>query len=180
MKSELSKFIIFVAGAIIGSFVTWKITKEKYEKIANDEIESVKESFSRKTKNEKEETKETVKEMVESLGYSSRSETFKPEEKGVDNVKRPYVIDPNELGETDYEIFSLVYYSDGVLADDWDNVIEDVDGYVGLDSLTHFGDHGDDSVCVRNDEMQVDFEIVLDVRPYEDVVNPSSHFMEDE
>lgn len=174
MKSELSKFIIFVAGAIIGSFVTWKITKDKYEKIANDEIESVKESFSKKAEeNEYEET-------IGSFGYSSRSETFKPEEKGVDNVKRPYVIDPNELGETDYEIFSLVYYSDGVLADDWDNVIEDVDGYVGLDSLTHFGDHGDDSVCVRNDEMQVDFEIVLDVRPYEDVVNPSSHFMEDE
>lgn len=174
MKSELSKFIIFVAGAIIGSFVTWKITKDKYEKIANDEIESVKETFSKKAEENE------YEEMTGSLGYSSRSETFKPEEKGVDNVKRPYVIDPNELGETDYEIFSLVYYSDGVLADDWDNVIEDVDGYVGLDSLTHFGDHGDDSVCVRNDEMQVDFEIVLDVRPYEDVVNPSSHFMEDE
>lgn len=173
MKSELSKFIIFVAGAIIGSFVTWKITKDKYEKIANDEIESVKESFSRKTKNEKEETKETVEEMVESLGYSSESK----EEK---KVNKPYLIDQDDLGETGYEIVSLVYYADGVLADDWDNVVEDVDDYVGKEPLERFEQYGDDLICVRNDEMKVDFEIVADVGAYEDVVNPSSHFMEDE
>ena len=39
--------LIFAAGAAIGSAVTWKLIKTKYEQIANEEIESVKEFFGR-------------------------------------------------------------------------------------------------------------------------------------
>ena len=45
MNDILNKAFIFAAGAIIGSAVTWKIVKTKYEQIANEEIESVKERF---------------------------------------------------------------------------------------------------------------------------------------
>ena len=45
MNDTLNKVFIFAAGAIIGSVVTWKIVKTKYEQIANEEIESVKERF---------------------------------------------------------------------------------------------------------------------------------------
>ena len=47
-KSILSKVFIFAVGAAIGSAVTWKLVKTKYEKIANEEIESVKEIYGAK------------------------------------------------------------------------------------------------------------------------------------
>ena len=82
----------------------------------------------------------------------------------------PYVISPDEFGnEFDYEEVSLTYYADGVLTDDQDNIIEDVEGLVGLDSLNHFGEYEDDSVFVRNDALQTDYEILADLRNYSDV-----------
>ena len=48
MKNQLSNIIIFAAGAAIGSAVTWKLLKTKYEQIAQEEIDSVKAVFSRR------------------------------------------------------------------------------------------------------------------------------------
>ena len=82
----------------------------------------------------------------------------------------PYIITPDEFGEfDDYETISLTYYADGVLTDDMDEPIEDVDGLVGVDSLSHFGEYEDDSVFVRNDRMKADYEILSDLRNYSDI-----------
>lgn len=40
-------FIVFVAGAVAGSVATWQCTKKIYEQMAQEEIDSVKETFSR-------------------------------------------------------------------------------------------------------------------------------------
>ena len=47
MKDLLTSAVIFTVGAIIGSAVTYKMLKTKYENIAQEEIDSVKEVFSR-------------------------------------------------------------------------------------------------------------------------------------
>ena len=49
-RKTLVKAFIFVAGAAIGSAVTWKVVKNKYEQITQEEIKSVKEEYSRLTK----------------------------------------------------------------------------------------------------------------------------------
>ena len=49
-RKTLVKAFIFVAGATIGSAVTWKVVKNKYEQITQEEIKSVKEEYSRLTK----------------------------------------------------------------------------------------------------------------------------------
>lgn len=49
-RNMLVKAFIFVAGAAIGSAVTWKVVKNKYEQITQEEIKSVKEEYSRLTK----------------------------------------------------------------------------------------------------------------------------------
>lgn len=49
-RNMLAKAFIFVAGAAIGSAVTWKVVKNKYEQITQEEIKSVKEEYSRLTK----------------------------------------------------------------------------------------------------------------------------------
>ena len=45
MKDILGKVLLFTAGAAIGSAVTWMLVKTKYEKIAQEEIDSVKEEY---------------------------------------------------------------------------------------------------------------------------------------
>ena len=49
-RNMLAKAFIFVAGATIGSAVTWKVIKNKYEQITQEEIKSVKEEYSRLSK----------------------------------------------------------------------------------------------------------------------------------
>ena len=49
-RDMLVKAFIFTAGAAIGSVVTWKVIKTKYEQISKEEIESVREEYQRLTK----------------------------------------------------------------------------------------------------------------------------------
>ena len=50
MKKAFANFVMFTIGAVIGSAVTWKLVKTKYEQIAQEEIDSVKETFSKREK----------------------------------------------------------------------------------------------------------------------------------
>ena len=91
------------------------------------------------------------------------------------------MISPEEFGEfEEYEKISLTYYSNNILADENNEVIEDVEETIGVDSLTHFGEYEDDSVFVRNDARKCDYEILLDQRSYAEVVKQMPHRVEEE
>lgn len=183
----------FVVGAMIGSAMTWCFVKKKYERIAQEEIDSVKEVFIRKDfgSQVKEMTKvgeEIAKGFNDGIRHAAEQAKDKPdlvryaamiqkyggtvsEEKGaLMKEKYPYVISPEEFGEfDDYERISLTYYADGVLADDNNEVVDDVENIVG-DALDHFGEYEDDSVFVRCDERKCDYEILMDQRTFSEVV----------
>lgn len=181
--SKFSNVIIFAVGAAVGSAVTWKLLKTKYEQIAQEEIDSVKEAFSKRftpedsngpqESGEPQMTLNEYSEKLKEMKYANTLVMAEKEKKGVIvdmNKNEPYVISPEEFGELDdYDAISLNYYADGVLTDDWDNVIEDVDDMVGLDSLNHFGEYEDDSVFVRNERDKADYEILLDTRNFADI-----------
>lgn len=187
MNSKIIAIAAFAVGAVVGAAATWKFVKAKYEKIAQEEIDSVKEVFSRRAKKEKEEAKvETEEEpkeevqdynkQVENLSYMvirNMEEKSKKGETVTDNDV--YVISPNEFGngEYDYDLVTLQYYADGVLTDDADDPIleEDLEDYVVKDFADHFGEYEDDSVYIRNDRLKIDYEILRDLRNYSDVVN---------
>lgn len=171
-KSILSKMFIFTAGAAIGSAVTWKVIKTKYERIAQEEIESVREVYDMASK-EEESTEESddedeniagYKDIVDRLGYTENME------KEEDDVSEPYVIPPEEYDENGYETVSLYYYEDGVLENAITReVIENASELVGDDFMNHFGEYEDDSVFVRNDDIETDFEILKDGGYYSEV-----------
>ena len=193
-KSTLSNFLFFAAGAAIGSVVTWKFIKTKYEQLAQEEIDSVKAVY---CPHEEEPESETANNNIEkgyvpnttdlnsygetlaSQGYTDYANakdgvvnTTKPVEE-VDDVERPYVISYEEFGELDnYNIVSLMYFNDGVLTDSQYEPVEDADSIIGLESLEHFGDEEDDSVFVRNDKRKTDYEILKDERNYADLLDP--------
>lgn len=189
-------FMMFVVGAAVGSIVTWRYIDKKYEQIAQEEIDSVKEVFAKrehdstenndvvrkKASNAKE--KPNIVEYAAKLreqGYTNYAD-IEPEtnEEGVNeesmDIDMPYVIPPEEFGEfDDYERIGLTYYADQVLTDEDDELVEDIEDTVGFDSLSHFGEYEDDSVFVRNDRLKCDYEILLDQRNYSDVIKRKPH-----
>lgn len=95
-------------------------------------------------------------------------------------VDRPYVITPEDYGEfDDYETISLTYYGeDGILTDENDEIVDDPDYIIGLESLASFGEYEDDSVFVRNDTLKCDYEVLWDNRKYADVVITKPYILE--
>lgn len=191
MNDKLSSVIIFCGGVFIGGFITWDFFKTKYEKIADEEIASVKETFEhrepRPDKNYKveEELKgndsyinvspgvsERIIQIIDSNGYRNYSNTaIETDKKGGTadmELKQPYVITPEQYEDNvDYTKVSLTWYNDEVLEDDWGNVL-DPDDVIGRDALKTFGQYEKDSVFVRDDDEQIDYEVLLDTRSYKE------------
>lgn len=178
MKNSLSNLIVFAAGAAIGSLGTWYFVKTKYERIAQEEIDSVKEVFSKfvsETSDAVDDIEETVQEaksIIEEQGYTNYS-TIKQEKGDAAKMNGPKVISSKEFDDlADYEVVCLTYYeADGVLADEFDEAVEDVAGMIGEEALAHFGDDEEDpdTVYVKDDKEETRYEIVLDSRSYADV-----------
>lgn len=206
MNYKLFSVLSFVAGAAIGSVVTWKFVKTKYEQIAQEEIESVKETFSRRRefeevgkaaadgiaeglRSEKPDIMEYAA-RLHHLGYANESDEIEDdseedqdeeyyEKEEEDSMRdKPYVISADEFDENGYETETLTYFADGVLTDWYNDPVEDVEGTVGKDALDNFDEYADgDTVFVRNDNYECDYEIQRDHRNYSDLFPEES--MED-
>lgn len=187
----MKNVMIFMLGAAAGSLLTWKIVEERYRQIANDEIESVREYYRNKndetlehkaefleTDNSNkvfvnktkitEEEKADYKDKVEDLGYSDdMSEAWM--EPGSDYIE-PVIITPEEYGDNDFEMKSLTYYADFVLADnDGDEIISDPESIIG-NALNHFGEYETDAVHVRNFNDECDYEILKHEKTFSEIV----------
>lgn len=181
----------FAIGAAAGSVVTWKFVQNKYEQLAREEIEEVREYYASKDKDKNKQDSEektdadeeglTEEEddvpftMSERVEYSSIASKYSTNEnEGGDQPmsrREPYVISPAEFGEDDnYEGLTLIYYNDGILADHDGNCIEDIESCIGYEALNHFGEYEEDSVYVRNDDTMMEYEVLLDENNYTDVV----------
>ena len=192
----MKNLLYFVAGAAIGSVVTWKLIEKKYKDLADEEIESVIETFkNRKPRITKDNVKETVekvinkykepKEIVEDIVTAERYSIENEEEideddesnytVNIDNdieVVTPYVITPEQFGEyNEYGTKTLTYYADNVLTDEIDNPItsEEMETMIGPDALDHFGEYEDDSVYIRDEMNEMDYEILKSEKNFSEI-----------
>lgn len=192
MNNALKNLFIFAVGAAAGAVATWKLLNDKYDKLYHEEVEAYKEYHKEKsdkaTSEPKPEPEPEVKkeehihkvdqdpimnklrDTIERAGYTDYS-TTKVKNESEEKDIRPYVIRPEELGDQiGYDVIELTYYADGVVAEE-DDVMDDVDEVIGIDSLGHFGQFEEDAVCVRNDRLKCDYQILLDERKYSDVID---------
>ncbi len=164
----------FLAGTAVGSLITRGYLKSKYERISQEEIDSVKQMYS--LKEQKKAFCEGLDdglnanpdlEIVKAVQKIEKKFKYAAEEGGKEPMEKPYVISPEEFGDfDDYEQISLTYYADGNLTDENDELIENVEDIVGEESLEHFGEYDEDAVYVRNDRLKCDYEILLDQRDF--------------
>lgn len=197
MNNKLSHVAAFLAGAASGGAVVWRLVKIKYERIAEEEISSVKETYSRReavvvktiedvpaaVSEPPQRPNEGVLDYAARLrkeGYLPGEDSAKKEEMSM-SAEAPYIIEPEEFGECDgYETISLTYYADGTLTDENDEIVEDAEEIVGSDFHNHFGEYEDDSVFIRNDKLRCDYEILLDQRPYSEVIKAKPYLHREE
>lgn len=177
-------FVSFLAGSAVGSLVTWKIVKDKYEKINQEDAAAVR-AFYSKNKYETSEAEGTVntidntdkkRDPVEVSNYKVlvKDEGYDPEEIDEDDLNiadKPYIIAPEEFGNEDrYSVHDLTYYADKFVTDEQDEEIRNVDCLIGWENLDHIGEFMPDVIHVRNEKLKTDFEISRDLRNYKDVL----------
>lgn len=218
MNKSLSNAILFTIGVAIGSLVTWKVVKTKYERVAQEEIDSVKAEYEKLSDRRRKEMEvykrfneannaydseqndedsgeaeyepneedvvayHNITRKYQTADSESEEENNKKGEKEnyvevpVQHIDPPYVISPDMFaGIPGYSTQPLSYFVDGILADDW-GVELDIEETIGEESLNHFGEYVDDTVYVRNERTEIDYEVTQDPRTYEDAMKaiPSS------
>lgn len=207
-STKLAAIISFIIGIGVGAAGSWYFLKTVYEQRTQEEIESIKQAYADKyDKNsivktdafdEKDDAEKQldIKEyshIIKAEGYhktdynaiskavdeGKESEIELTKEPVIKSGEESYVIAPEEFGEyEDYCKISLTHYSDGVLADIHDNVIDDVDEIVGSNYADHFGEYEDDSVYIRNDAKKCDYEILADERTWADILESKPYLKE--
>lgn len=191
----------FVLGALAGSAGTWLYWKKKYEDQANEDLAARRKAAAEERQEEKKseepvgdkQTNETIRAQINKPnimeyakklndeGYTNYSGSEEP--KTVSKMEpddEPYVIPPETFEEGEslgYEQISMTYYADGVVADDGDYILEDVERTLG-DFADHYGDYEDDVVYVRNEAKLTDYEVCKDNRTYEEVSGKKPHRVE--
>lgn len=187
MNDKFKIVLTFILGASTASLITWKFAKKKYELIAQEEIDSVKKAFSNrpigvtakiefsdepKLKANLAKQKPDINKYSEKFNVQSetKSELHNEETYAIDEdgFRLPYVISPDLFGENDYwDIITLKLYSDDVITNEKDEMIDDIESLIGENSLNHFGEYEDDCVYVRNERLERDFEILRMHETYE-------------
>lgn len=192
--------VAFTIGFCSGAYAMRYMLQKKYDRLVQEEIDSVKQAFSRNftsaaDNDSKVDTADASQIMPGKTAYPTadirsecekeiKKEKYYPDEFSeshseflfdrvtTDSDRPPYVISPDQFGEfADYETVSLWWYADHILADENYDIIEDVDNVVGEGSLTRFGEYDDDAVHVRNERLKLDYEILLDPRTYSEAHN---------
>ena len=119
MSNKALFSLAFIIGTVTGSVVTWYLLKDKYEALAQEEIDSVKEVFSRREQELKDQSvKKTVAEGIkdadkekpdlkeyarrlEKEGYTRYSDFGSDEEEKPVSEAGPYVIPPEQFGDNE-------------------------------------------------------------------------------
>lgn len=182
MNNAVQCIFAFALGAAAGSLVANNVLKSKYERITQEEINAYK-AYVKERNSKAEETAETTKEEGTDdsdeeagtfMGLTNPYRSESDREEDGEKLKRSmniHVISPEEYDELpDYQKKSLTYFADGVIADEFDNVIDNPEDIIGENVGDHFGDYEEDSVFVRNDALKCDYEILRDIQTYSEAM----------
>lgn len=192
----MKKFLIFLAGAAVGSLITWYFTKEYYRKKTDEEVNDVVAHFRNAYKREVEEPRriqqETERQQREAWqeqkkAYCKMSQRYQPPDEPVPEVgyypephphedyNPPYevteeqVLDMMRMND-EWEQVELTYYeADDVVVEDREQM-ENWSEYVGPVSSKCFNSQG--LYFVRNEKYKVDYEIHYEPGNFGDTTDP--------
>lgn len=187
-KLFISSSVCFIVGGVIAWFGSKYFYKKKYEDKADQEIDSVRKAYENSYYNKKneedkknnickqnDESKVTTIEVEDSdpeftpddyNKYFNKTKKYSIKDPVKNRTNKIYVITEEEFARSECNVQTLVFYKDGILADDDFNIIKNVEETIGSEALSSFGEFKDDAVYVRNELLNIDYEILLDDRTY--------------
>lgn len=164
MNKIIRDALIFAAGFGCGAFFMHTLFRKKYEEQAEKEINDVRDHYQQKeAEMDKVIEEKATKRSIEQLTGPYRTETEPEDLAEPDEIE---ILQPDEVGDTDYEVTSLTYYADGKLVYDGEDKPvdeEDIPKILGTEALHRIGEFAPSMVCVRNNRFLKDCE-VLQVR----------------
>lgn len=159
---------------------------DKEVDILKQEIESIRQDTEEQTSVDEEELQE-YRDIVSQYNHPEYADALvrkrelqmadakKAEEDMTEERQEPfYIIKPEEFGTIDdYELVNLTWYADGILADEFDNIIgeDEIEERIGSEALVEIGKYLPKFIHVRNDDLEIDYEIGEDPRNYCDIYN---------
>lgn len=188
----MKTLVSFFGGVAIGAASAYYFAKKKYSAIADEEIASIKRWYAKRYEQRKEPTvaepsrdasadeaeydiQQRKQDLITTMDISERAGYVKYGAQTRERImngapsQTPYVISPEEFGEDDeYAQITLTWYADGILADDADRPVADIETVVGEEFWTHFGEYSNDSVYIRNDARKCDYEILRNLDTFEE------------
>lgn len=169
-------YILGVASGIVGTYLYMndKVSRKINERLRDIEsdIKGERQQNSQNTDTNRKEDADIAdindyKEIIEKNKYNTEMSV---EERA---LAKPFVIPPEKFGEDlDYDTVSYTYFADGIIADENDMIVSDIAGSIGVNAHLHFGEYEPDIVYIQNDRLKVYYELCLDTRKYE-------HLLED-
>lgn len=180
MNNSIIAGLSFVAGLVVGGFATWRVLKTKYEQIIKEESETEeKEEQSKINLRYEDDHEREYLDILNKQNYAELEEA-KRKLKEAKEEMRPFTIGYDEFGDNEeYEIATLYKYSDGVIADELGNIIEDVDEILGEENVDTFGEYEEDTIYIQNDYQEVYFEILKVLTPYSENWSNGPQILED-
>jgi hypothetical protein len=189
MAIERYSAAVFIGGVAIGGILVYRIFSIRYAaKLQEEKVKISTESYDfwrdvfMRTKNKVDGEDET--DDIDDSEASAEDDEDEDEDDEDDEMLEeadafvehrsdPYVIRQDEFmaNESEFDQTSYTYYSvDGFIADQRDEIIEP--SVVGVQNLDLFGHLSDDEniVCVRNEKLRMEIEIVRHLGSYREVV----------
>ena len=164
---KIRDLVIFIAGIGVGIGASYNIIKKKHEEILEEEIASVKETYSKNNKESDEVTEEKEPEPEEIASVKEKYEKITKEysELNEENCTNPeiYEISYDDFGEEGYEEIELTYYiDDEILTDDADEPMEELDIISSIGSIDILdGCKDGEYIYIRNEEKEIDYSIAI-------------------
>ena len=159
---KVRDLLIFIAGVGVGIGASYNLIKKKHDEILEEEIASVKETYSKYNKESDEVTEEkeitSVKEKYEKL----TKEYSELNEDSCTNSEI-YEISYDDFGEEGYTEIELTYYiDDNTLTDDADEPMEELDIISSIGSIDILNGCKDgEYIYIRNEEKEIDYSIAI-------------------
>ena len=164
--NKLGYILTFLAGSALGASASFLLLRKKF-----DEQRLYFENKYGSSNNDDGDIPDTPDEKSHDISKEDMMDYYK--NKTLNDIsetpekKEPYVIHPDDFGMLDYDTITLTLYSDGVVADDGDSIVDN--DILGDDWRNRFGEYEPDAVYVRNDILKADYEILRDNSQYGDI-----------
>ena len=172
MKFTLSNVLTFTVGAAIGSAVTYYIIKRNYDKIITKNIlddVNTDTDTDIPTGDAPDMYYDSNKEYEDIIHNNMYEYDEDDDEEEEDDVAKLEVISLEEFEDGENPTITLYYWADGVVTNDRNKEIANVDELIGRDNLKDFGDPYVDSVYIRNHDSEVDYEVLRDPRRFSEI-----------